>query len=247
MNYIAYYRVSTEKQGETGLGLQAQRDSVLAYIEKNGGALIEEFTDIESGSKVDRINLNIAIERAVETGATILVKKLDRLSRDGFKITTLLDELGIVYLDVESPYDTELLKNIKMALAKDEREKISERTQSALDQIKKKLDTYGQYTTRKGKVISSLGNPETLGGKKAIENSVATRKRKALTNPANKQATAVIVMMKQEGKTFAEITRFLNTNGFKTSKGNLFSQVQVTKLFNRATNSISSPVVSDSY
>lgn len=233
MKHIAYIRVSTEEQGRTGLGLQAQRKAIQSYVNKTGGEILAEYQDIESGSKVDREGLNQAIRHALQSGASILVKKLDRLSRDGFKIVTQLKELGIPYLDVESPHDPTLIKNIKMALAMDEREKISERTRSALESIQDTLQEKGHYITKEGRRITSLGNPDTLGGALAIERSIATRRRKAANHPANQQATAIIRMMHNEGKTFSEITKFLNDNGFKTSRGNDFSQTQVTKLFKR--------------
>ena len=132
-----------------------------------------------------------------------------------------------------------------MALALDERQKIAERTSAALATIKNILDVEGVYTTKEGKQITSLGYTATLGGPKAIANSVATRKRKALNNPANIQATGVITMMRDRGESFANITRFLNQNGFTTSRGNAYSQTQVTKLFNRATRSADVPAVSN--
>ena len=247
MNYISYIRVSTEKQGHSGLGLSAQKKSINNFVSSTGGTLLGEYQDIESGSKTDREGLSKAIRHALTSGATLLVKKLDRLSRDGFKITTQLDELGIPYMDVESPHDPELIKNIKLALAKDERQKIAERTKAALDEIKQVLKEQGQYTTKEGKVIKSLGYKKTLGGPKAIAKSVATRRRKAKNNPANIQATGIIVKLKEQGDSFAQITRFLNDNGFKTSRGNAYSQTQVTKLYRRASSSTAGTVVSNMY
>lgn len=235
MKYIAYYRVSTEQQGNSGLGLSSQRESVLQYATKTGGVILGEFTDIESGAKTDRQALGQAIEMAVEEKAILLVKKLDRLSREGFRITSTLEDLGVSYLDVDSPQDTDLIKNIKLALSKDEREKISERTSAALSQAKKEIEAKGYYITKNGRKIRSLGSPQNLGGEKALKRSIATRQKKARNHPANVQATAVIMMMRDQGKSFASITRFLNDSGFKTSRGNTYSQAQVKKLFDRAT------------
>lgn len=233
MNFIGYYRVSTEGQGQTGLGLDSQRSSVLQYINSVGGTLLNEFTDVESGTSSTRSGLNSAIELAATEGAVLVVKRLDRLTRDGFKTTTLLDEMGVQYIDCDSPQDNPLVKNIKLALAKDERDKISIRTKNALEQIQARIEREGHYTTRAGKKIKSLGHKQTLGGEKAQRNSAATRRKQALENPANRRAPAVIVKLRDNGESLRAIANFLNDGGFKTSKGNAFSQVQVKNLYER--------------
>ncbi|MCK5017294.1 MAG: recombinase family protein [Candidatus Peribacteraceae bacterium] len=235
MKYIGYYRVSTEKQGESGLGLESQRQFVRAYVDSVKGDLIEEYTEIESGGNVDRIYLNEAMDHAEAEEAIIVVKRMDRLSRE-LRIASLLKERDIRYLDCESPNDSGFMKNIKFAFAEEEKDKIGERIGSALGIIKQNIDTNGYHISKKGNKITTLGNKENLGGVLAIERSVATRRKAALLNPDNIRASGVIKLMRGYGATYNEMTKFLNENGFKTSKGNDFSKTQVRKLFDRLEN-----------
>ena len=89
--YVAYYRVSTKKQGKSGLGLEAQRETVQQFIKSNGNRIIAEFTEIESGKNDERPELLTAIEMANQQEATLVIAKLDRLSRSMAFITTLMD------------------------------------------------------------------------------------------------------------------------------------------------------------
>ncbi|MBP0904869.1 recombinase family protein [Mariniflexile gromovii] len=215
MKYIAYYRVSTNEQGKSGLGLESQKESVRKYITNTNGELINEFTDIASGKKDNRINLNKAILEALKHSAILVVKKLDRLSRSGFKIAVKLEELGVKYIESDSPNDNELLKNIKLAIAKDEREKISERTKSALKVLKAKG--------------VKLGNPNNLTNEGRLKGAKAM-KVKADLNPNNKRAKMIAKTFKTNGYTLQRIADELNSNGFKTARGNEFNPIQVSRL-----------------
>lgn len=234
MNYVAYYRVSTERQGKSGLGLESQKESVRNFVKSAGGTIIGEFTDIESGGNDEREYLREAISVAGQTGAPIVVKRLDRLSRGGLKITTELEELGIDYIDCEAPHDSPLIKDIKLSFAKDERAKISDRITSALGVIKENIRKNGYHVSSTGNKITSLGNPQYLGGEKAVARSVAVRKRKAATNPNNRRAIAMIEVLKDNGMSYRAIASYLNDHGFKTSRGNNFSDVQVKNLYMRS-------------
>lgn len=234
MNYVAYYRVSTEKQGKSGLGLESQRKSVTSYVKSLGGNLVQEFTDVESGAKDDRASLKQAILTAKETGSAIVVKKLDRLSRGGFKIATQLEDLGIEYIDCESPSDSDFIKDIKLSIAKEERTKISSRISSALGVIKENIESKGYHISSTGNKITSLGNAQYLGGERAIAKSVEVRKQKAATDPNNRMATAMIEALKESGMSYRAIAKHLNDRGFKTSRGNNFSDVQVKNLYVRS-------------
>jgi len=90
--YVAYYRVSTKKQGKSGLGLEAQRDTVQKFIKHNGNQIIAEFTEVESGKNDERPELSKATEMAKEHDATLVIAKLDRLSRNVLFISQLMDE-----------------------------------------------------------------------------------------------------------------------------------------------------------
>ena len=215
MEYIAYYRVSTKQQGLSGLGLESQRDSVKRYIDSVGGKLLNEFKDIASAKDDNRANLNKAIKDCQKHKAILVIKKLDRLSRGGFKIAVRLEDLGVKYIESDSPNDNELLKNLKLAIAKDERQKISERTKAALAELKKKGVTLGrtQNLTQEGRAK----------GAKAMA-------LKAELNENNRRARAYAKVLRDNGAKLQGIADELNNGGFKTSRGKEFQAVQVSRL-----------------
>ena len=215
MNYIAYYRVSTKEQGLTGLGLESQQESVKRFVSSTNGNLIDEFRDVASAKADNRTKLNEAIKACQAHKAILVVKKLDRLSRGGFKIAVRLDELGIQYIESDSPNDNELLKNLKLAIAKDERQKISERTMAALAVLKNKG--------------VKLGSPQNLTKEGRLKGAKAMELKKEL-NENNRRARAYAINLKETGATLQAIADNLNTNGFQTSKGNTFSPMQVSRL-----------------
>jgi len=131
MKMIAYYRVSTTKQGESGLGLEAQKQAVLRTF----GDPIEEYTEIESGKNDDRPELARAIARAKQTGGVLVIAKLDRLSRKLSFITQLMDS-GVNFKCADMPSVDNFTIHILGAVAQRERELISQRTKAAL-QVRK--------------------------------------------------------------------------------------------------------------
>lgn len=217
--YIAYYRVSTQKQGISGLGLEAQKTDVLRFLSR-GGELIAEYLDIESGKNNNRPNLLRAIEECKKQNSTLLIGKLDRLSRNAAFILMLRDS-QIPFTCCDNPDANSLTIGIMAILAQDERERTSQRTKAALAELK-----------RKGK---KLGTPENLT-EKARENSSQVRGQNARENENNRKAGALILSMRKEGKSFYRITRELNELGFKTRTGKTFQQNQVQILFNRYRN-----------
>jgi len=234
-NFVGYYRVSTKDQGKSGLGLDSQKRSVIEYINSTG-QLVGEFRDIESGTSNDRKGIKAAIEACKLHNATLVVKEMSRISRGGFKIMVELDEAGINFIESTAPNDPAMVKGIKFVLAKDEREKISTRTKNALNEIKEKVLAGEVYISKAGKVVEALGSPQNLN-QLARDRSIASRKRKAYNNPENKRAGAFIIALKQVGKTNKYITEQLNKSGFKTSKDNNFSEMQVSRLYKRYINS----------
>lgn len=216
--FIAYYRVSTQKQGKSGLGLDAQKTDVNRYVGKDK-ELVAEFQDIESGKKNNRPNLLKAIEECRKQKATLLIAKLDRLSRNASFIFTLRDS-KVEFVCCDMPNANSVTIGIMAVLAQDERERISLRTKSALTELKKQ-----------GK---KLGTPDNLT-KTAREKSLKVRKQNAYHNENNKKAGALILSMRKEGLSFYFIAKRLNDLGFKTRKGKFFQQNQVQILFNRYT------------
>lgn len=127
----AYYRVSTEGQGRSGLGLEAQRKSVRALCEGRGWEIVSEFTEVESGKLNDRPQLNAALDHARLTGAKLVVAKLDRLSRDA-AFTLQLRNSGVDFTCADNPDVNRLTIGLLAVINEDERERISERTKAAL-------------------------------------------------------------------------------------------------------------------
>jgi DNA invertase Pin-like site-specific DNA recombinase len=228
--FVAYYRVSTDEQGTSGLGLKAQQAAVQNYI-TSAGELVAEFTDIESGASEKRTGMVAAIEACRDNNAILVVKEMSRISRGGYRYRQMLDEAAIDFIECSSPHDPEVVKDIKFSLAKEERKKIRERTKDALSQIKHKLATGEVHVSKAGNVVTALGNPENLSDY-SRQRSIEVRTKKALENPDNVKAGAFIVAL-SDSHTFKLITQKLNTAGFRTSRGNEFSEVQTKRLYNR--------------
>ncbi|GCD54877.1 recombinase family protein [Acetobacter pasteurianus] len=133
--FIGYYRVSTDKQGESGLGLQSQKDTINTYVNNKNGMLIKEFREIESGKVNDRPMLNEAMEACRLYGATLLIAKLDRLSRDAVFLMNLRRG-DVPFIAVDMPDANSMTIGIMALLAQQEREMISQRTKDALTVLK---------------------------------------------------------------------------------------------------------------
>lgn len=217
-NYVAYYRVSTQKQGYSGLGLEAQQEIIHNYLHDINP--IAEFTEIESGRKKDRPKLKEALALCRKTGATLIVAKLDRLARNVAFLSQLLEsDVEIEFCDF--PQANKMMLHILSAISQYEAELVSTRTRQAL-QAKKSRG----YT---------LGNPEHLLDKhsQAIARSVETNKAKANTNPNNMRAIAMIRVLLADGMNLKQIASKLNADGFVTSRGCKFSAATVYAIIKR--------------
>ena len=128
---VAYERVSTARQGASGLGLEAQRTSIERYAADRGAAIIGRFTEVESGRNAARPELAKALHLAKVTGATLVIAKLDRLSRNAAFLLTLRDS-GVRFVAVDLPEANDLTVGIMALVAQAEREAISRRTKEAL-------------------------------------------------------------------------------------------------------------------
>jgi len=135
--FVSYFRVSTDKQGRSGLGLEAQASAVAAYVDQRRGRVVESFTEVESGKRNDRPQLQKAIKYAKLQGAILLVAKLDRLSRSSTFINLLMDSQSR-FVCADMPEANELTVRIMAAMAEHERKMISERTRAALAEAKKR-------------------------------------------------------------------------------------------------------------
>lgn len=219
--YIAYYRVSTQKQGNSGLGLEAQKTMVKHYL-KDSDILLAEFEEVESGKNDNRPQLQKAIEKCKNEGAVLLIAKLDRLSRNAGFIFLLKDS-QVNFKCCDMPEANSLTIGIMAVLAQEERELISKRTIAALEELRSK-----------GK---KLGSPQNLT-REAQKQGAEAMRQKALNNENNRKATALIVSLRETRKSYAKIAQQLNDNGFKTSRGYTFSASQVMVLYDRYLNSL---------
>jgi DNA invertase Pin-like site-specific DNA recombinase len=129
--YVAYYRVSTQRQGRSGLGLEAQRASVLSFLKTTGGTLTAEFTEVESGRKNDRSQLKEAVRLCRVYTTTLVIAKLDRLARN-VALTAQLMESGVEFVAADFPQANRLTIHILAAIAEYEAKLISERTKAAI-------------------------------------------------------------------------------------------------------------------
>lgn len=216
--YCAYLRVSTSRQGASGLGLQAQQEIIRKYL--NGNSPIAEFIEVESGRKSDRPKLHEALELCKKKKATLIVAKMDRLSRNVAFTSQLLDS-GIEIVFCDFPKANRLVLTIISAISEYEAGLIRQRTKAAL-QVKKEQGC-------------QLGKPENLMRNldKAIANSRNTNQEKARNNPNNKRAVAILRSLVNKTTNYSEMARVLNDEGFLTSRGGRFSAKQVSILLNR--------------
>ncbi len=216
--YIAYLRQSTSKQEQSGLGVEAQREIIKNHLK--GGVIISEFVETETGKRNDRPKLMEALDKCRKTNSVLVCAKLDRLSRN-VAFTSRLLESDVEILFCDFPEANKLVLHIISSIAEYEANLISTRTKQSLQA--KKLRGY------------KLGKPENLMNKhhEAIQNSNKTNSQKAINNVNNKRASALIQLMVNDNKSFAEITKALNEQGFKTSRGCDFQIIQVQRIHKR--------------
>lgn len=144
-SFTAYYRVSTSKQGESGLGIEAQRQSVRNYIKAVGGELVHEYVEVESGRKSQRPELDKAIKQCTGNGSVLLIAKLDRLARNVHFVSGLL-ESGAKFIAVDMPNADRFMLHVYAAMAEEEARKISLRTKAALAAAKKRGVVLGKHS-----------------------------------------------------------------------------------------------------
>lgn len=218
---VAYYRVSTDKQGRSGLGMEAQHAAVEALCRERRWELIAPpFQEVESGKRDDRPELLNAIERCRQTGATLVVAKLDRLSRNVAFLATLQDS-GIQFIAADMPEANELTVHIMAAVAQAERKVISVRTKQALEAARARG--------------TKLGNPigvAAFNGRCGSAAGVEASKRKADAHAL--LLRPVIERMQSQGHTsLGAIGRLLNEEGMRTPRGGQWHSSSVRNLLAR--------------
>jgi DNA invertase Pin-like site-specific DNA recombinase len=217
-SYVPYYRVSTARQGQSGLGLEAQRAAVTAFV-GDPSQLLGEFVEIESGKKDQRPQLLAAIAAARALGATLLIAKLDRLSRNAGFIFALRDS-GVAFVCCDMPDANTLTVGLFAVIAQHEREMISKRTIDALAAKK-----------ARGAVLGTPANMTPA----AIAKSLNIRQENARTNQQNQQAARLAGLLHAQGHTLQQIAQELNNGGYRTRRGKLFFSMSVQRLLRRRT------------
>lgn len=152
-NAICYYRVSTQKQGKSGLGLEAQQFCVRQFAKQNGFTILHEYTEVQSGKKNARPVIQEALAACKVSKATLLIAKLDRLSRNVAFVSALL-ESKVKFIDLDMPFADEFFIIVKAAMAQQEAKDISKRTKAGLQAAKAR----GVELGRNGKYVLAARN-----------------------------------------------------------------------------------------
>lgn len=217
---VSYARVSTDKQGRSGLGLEAQEAAIKAHLAATGGTLVASFVEVESGKRADRPKLCKAIAHAKLTGSVLLIAKLDRLSRDAHFLLGL-SKSGVEFVAADMPSANRLTVGIMAMVAEEEARMISARTKAAL-------------AAAKARGVK-LGNPQ---GARAIKDAGHHRKAtEAVVEDAQTRAQAIretIEAIKATGRTSANaIARELNARHIATARGGRWTARSVINVLER--------------
>ena len=204
MKFVTYLRVSTERQGQSGLGLEAQRAAVAAHV-LGRGEVVAEFVEVESGKRADRPQLALALAEAKRAGAVLLIAKLDRLARNVAFIANLL-ESGVEVTAADMPEANRFLLHVMAAVAEHEAQAISDRTKAALAAAK----------ARGVKLGWSI--PERASEQRqAARKGAAVNKARALAHAEN--VLPMVEQIRAGGASLRQIAVELNTRGIKTARG----------------------------
>ncbi|MBT3066113.1 recombinase family protein [Rhodoferax sp. U11-2br] len=218
---VCYLRVSTAQQGTSGLGLEAQQAAVVRYASSIGGDIIKTFTEVETGKLNARPQLTKALHLAKVTGATLVIAKLDRLSRNAAFLMTLQDA-GVKFVAADLPQANNLTIGIMALVAQQEAEAISRRTKEALQQAKKRGTVLGNPNGAAALLKAAKGNTAALSAIKLKADSHATNLK------------PVIESIKAEGITsLGGIAKALNERGMLTPRGGVWHKTSVSNLMTR--------------
>jgi DNA invertase Pin-like site-specific DNA recombinase len=214
--FVSYLRVSTARQGKSGLGMDAQRKAVDDFLNGGHWQVIKEFVEVESGKKADRPELAKAFQACRLFGARLVIAKLDRLSRDAHFLLGL-EKAGVDFVAADMPQANRLTVGIMAMVADEERRMISARTKAALAAAKRRGQKLGG--DRGAKITSSI--------RKAASAAV-----KARTGARAADLAPVIEELRSAGKTtLAELARALSERGIPTARGGThWSPVQVSRM-----------------
>jgi DNA invertase Pin-like site-specific DNA recombinase len=213
--WVSYLRVSTDRQGKSGLGLEAQRAAVDNYLNGGQWTLAAEYVEVERGKRNDRPQLVAALAACKKLKAKLVVAKLDRLSRNLAFLAKLIDS-GVTFVAADMPHANKMTLQVLAVFAEHEREAISARTKAAL--------------------LAAKARGVKLGGPKLAEarrSGWASNKASADRFAANTKP--IIDQIKASGVTsLRAIVRALNARGVATARGRQWTPVQVSNVLRRA-------------
>jgi DNA invertase Pin-like site-specific DNA recombinase len=215
--FIAYYRVSTERQGQSGLGLEAQKTAVLDYLNGGRWTLLDEFTEVESGKHNDRPELAKALDQCRLTGATLVIAKLDRLSRDAHFLLGL-QKADVEFVCADMPDANRLTIGVLAVVAQHEREMISARTKAALAAAKARGVKLGGTRPNQHRLDPALGRAALRQASMAFAARVAP----------------IAVQLRDNGMSLRQIAGEMSRRGVQTSRGGAWTAAAVRKVLLRA-------------
>lgn len=213
--FVAYYRVSTTQQGRSGLGLDAQRAAVLAFLNGGSWTLLGSFEEVESGKDNARPQLARALEACRLKGASLVIAKLDRLSRDAAFLIGL-ETAGVDFVAADMPHANRLTVRLMAVLAQEEREMIGARTKAAL-----------QAAKARGAVLGGWKGGPVVDGRLGVE----ANRAKAAAFAAD--LGPMVLEMHGRGLSLRQIAAELVKDGIRTPRGGQWTAAAVRSVLAR--------------
>jgi len=223
MKLVPYYRVSTAKQAQSGLGLEGQEATVQLFAQAHGANVLKSYVEVETGKRADRPELSKAISHARRAKATLVIAKLDRLARNVHFLSGLM-EAGVKFLACDQPSANDLTIHILAAVAQDEAKRISDRTIAAL----------AAYKARGGELGASRPECRNLtveATRRGAEAAGEAARRDA--DDAYTDLYPIMLVLRDEGQSLRAVARYLNDEGYETRRGRAWSHVQVRAVLDR--------------
>jgi DNA invertase Pin-like site-specific DNA recombinase len=223
---VAYLRVSTDKQGRSGLGIEAQAAAVAQHIRQAGCELLATYTEVETGKKGslgNRPELRKAIAHAKRCKGTLVVAKLDRLARS-VAVTSMLHQSGVDFICVDNPSANRLTVQILSAVAEAEARSISERTRAALS----------AYKARGGHLGASLPQCRNLTQEARMKGArIAAESHRRNASDAYRDLAEELRQLRASGKSLRQLADVLNADGQTTRRGRPWNAMQVKRILDR--------------
>ena len=221
--FVVYYRVSTRQQGQSGLGLEAQKAAAEAYVKESGGEIIGEYEEVETGKDCKRPEIMKAILHANRSWATLVIAKLDRLARNVWFTSTLM-ESGIDFVACDCPTASRLTLHILASIGEHEAYQISCRTKDAL----------AAYQARGG-LLGPTTFKDKEGWKPKQEQSrrLATQRNAEISAGAYEETRPIILSLRGQGLSFQAVADELNRQDHRTRTGKIWNRTQVKRVVDR--------------